>query len=125
MSVGGSSLFAFQRDHMKAQKAMSLPSSPHDYGSPTPVRSGTSDYGTNEELLSTWNRILRSPMFQNRPLLPFDEWNIDFSELTVGTRVGIGNCLTILINLLHLCYIPHNIHPNEASCIVVNLYLTL
>lgn len=90
ISVGGSSLFAFQRDHLNSQKAMSLPSSPHDYGSPTPVRSGTSDYRTNEELLSTWNRILRSPMFQNKPLLPFDEWNIDFSELTVGTRVGIG-----------------------------------
>jgi serine/threonine protein kinase len=29
-------------------------------------------------------------MFQNKPLLPYEEWNIDFSELTVGTRVGIG-----------------------------------
>ena len=29
-------------------------------------------------------------MFQNKPLLPYEEWNIDFSELTVGIRVGIG-----------------------------------
>ena len=29
-------------------------------------------------------------MFQNKPLLPYEEWYIDFSELTVGIRVGIG-----------------------------------
>ncbi|KAK6117820.1 hypothetical protein DH2020_048447 [Rehmannia glutinosa] len=71
-----------------SQKAMSLPSSPHEFRSQTPERSGTP--GVNEELVSTWNRVLDSPMFQNKPLLPFEEWNIDFSELTVGTRVGIG-----------------------------------
>lgn len=45
----------------------------------------------NDELVSTWKKVLESPMFHNKPLLPFQEWNIDFSELTVGTRVGIGN----------------------------------
>jgi hypothetical protein len=29
-------------------------------------------------------------LFHSKPLLPFQEWNIDFSELTVGARVGIG-----------------------------------
>ncbi|KAI5661879.1 hypothetical protein M9H77_21202 [Catharanthus roseus] len=90
ISGGGSSLYAFQRDHMNSQKAISLPSSPHEYGSPTPERSGSSNYRISEEMVSTWNSILRSPMFQNKPLLPFEEWNIEFSELTVGTRVGIG-----------------------------------
>jgi len=29
-------------------------------------------------------------MFQNKPLLPFEEWNIDFSKLKVGASVGSG-----------------------------------
>ncbi|KAL2474021.1 Mitogen activated protein kinase kinase kinase-related [Forsythia ovata] len=61
---------------------------PHEFRSQVPERSGT--HRVNEEVVSTWNRILELPMFQNRPLLPFEEWNIAFSELTVGTRVGIG-----------------------------------
>jgi hypothetical protein len=36
------------------------------------------------------NKVLESPLFHNNPPLPFQEWHIDFSELTVGTRVGIG-----------------------------------
>ena len=63
---------------------MSLPSSPHEY------RGQTSERRTNDELESIWNKILESPMFNNRPLLPYEEWNIDYSELTVGTRIGIG-----------------------------------
>ncbi|KAG8386801.1 hypothetical protein BUALT_Bualt03G0186600 [Buddleja alternifolia] len=68
-------------------KAMSLPSSPHEFRSQTP-ESGS--HRVKEETVSTWNRVLESPMFQKKPLLPFEEWNIDFSELSVGTRVGIG-----------------------------------
>lgn len=79
------SLYAIPREHMSSQKAISLPSSPHEFRSQTSGRSGVSD-----EMVSTWNRILESPMFQNKPLLPFQEWNIEYSELTVGTRVGIG-----------------------------------
>lgn len=75
-----------------SQKAMSLPSSPHDFRSDTPERRGTPP--VNKEMVSTWNRVLHSPMFQNKPLLPFEEWNIDFSEITVGTRVGIGKHCT-------------------------------
>lgn len=80
---------------LNSQKAMSLPSSPHEYRSQTSERS---EYVRNDELVSTWNRILESPMFQNKPLIAYSEWNIDFSELTVGTRVGIGK--RTLFNIL-------------------------
>jgi hypothetical protein len=80
ISGGRSSLHALPREHISSQKAISLPSSPHE------LRNQTG----GDEMVSTWNKILESPMFQNRPLLPFQEWNIDYSELTVGTRVGIG-----------------------------------
>ena len=83
-------MYNLSRDHINSQKAISLPSSPHDYRSQTSERSGVSGYVANDELVTTWNKILESPMFNNNPLLPYPEWNIDFSELTVGTRVGIG-----------------------------------
>jgi len=69
---------------------VSLPSSPHDYRRQTSETSRPSGYELNDELESTWNKILESSMADNKPLLPYEEWNIDFSELTVGTRVGIG-----------------------------------
>ncbi|KAH7682109.1 Non-specific serine/threonine protein kinase protein [Dioscorea alata] len=73
------------------QKAISLPSSPHEFGDPTSEISETSsDFLSTDVLVSTWNKVLQSSPFLNKPLLPFQEWNIDFSELTVGTRVGIG-----------------------------------
>ncbi|XP_016545273.1 RAF proto-oncogene serine/threonine-protein kinase isoform X3 [Capsicum annuum] len=73
---------------MSSQRAMSLPSSPHELRRQVPERSGPDR--KDDELVLTWNRIQESHMYQNKPLLPFEEWNIDFSELTVGTRVGIG-----------------------------------
>ncbi|XP_057450867.1 serine/threonine-protein kinase EDR1-like isoform X2 [Lotus japonicus] len=85
-----SPLYSLHRDNATSQKAMSLPSSPHDYRGQTSERSGPSEYGMNDELESTWNKVLESPMFNNRPLLPYEEWKIDFSELSVGTRIGIG-----------------------------------
>ncbi|XVF14576.1 hypothetical protein REPUB_Repub09cG0073000 [Reevesia pubescens] len=90
--VGGrrSALYNLSRDHINPQKAISLPSSPHDYRSQTSERSGVSGYVANDEMVATWNKILESQMFNDNPLLPYPEWNIDFSELTVGTRVGIG-----------------------------------
>ncbi|CAI0461100.1 unnamed protein product [Linum tenue] len=84
------SLCALQVAHKNSQKAISLPSSPHEYSSQTLERVGPSGYSTNDELVTTWNKVLESQMLQNKPLLPYDEWNIDFSEITVGTRVGIG-----------------------------------
>ncbi|XP_049353240.1 probable serine/threonine-protein kinase SIS8 isoform X2 [Solanum verrucosum] len=86
ISGGQSSMFALSREHMSSQKAISLPSSPHEFR-----RQALEGRGQmNDKMVSTWNRILESPMFLNKPLLPFEEWNIDFSELTVGTRIGIG-----------------------------------
>ncbi|OIW19974.1 hypothetical protein TanjilG_31848 [Lupinus angustifolius] len=85
-----SALYSFQRDQVVSQKAISLPSSPHNYGGQASGRSGPSRHGVNDEMESTWNRVLESPMFNNKPLLPYEGWNIGFSELTVGTRVGIG-----------------------------------
>ncbi|XVF58590.1 hypothetical protein PTKIN_Ptkin07bG0078400 [Pterospermum kingtungense] len=85
-----SALYDISRDKLNSQKAISLPSSPHDYRSQTSERSGVSGYVANDEMVATWNKILESQMFNNNPLLPYPEWNIDFSELTVGTRVGIG-----------------------------------
>ncbi|XP_073298665.1 probable serine/threonine-protein kinase SIS8 isoform X1 [Primulina huaijiensis] len=82
-----SSLYAPLKQ-LSSHKAMSLPSSPHEFTSHTSERSATDR--VNEEMVSTWNRVLDLPVFQNKPLLPFEEWNIDFSELSVGTRVGIG-----------------------------------
>ncbi|GFP78760.1 serine/threonine-protein kinase edr1 [Phtheirospermum japonicum] len=90
--------------HRRQQSSQSLPSSPHEFRSQTPERCGTP--GENEEMISTWNRVLDSPMFQKKPLLPFDEWNIDFSELTVGTRVGIGE---------HYLLRPININIDKAE----------
>lgn len=66
---------------------MSLPSSPNEY------RGHTSEMGhflRTEVMESNLNKILQSSTLMNKPILPFDEWNIEFSELTVGTRVGIG-----------------------------------
>lgn len=71
------------------QKAISLPSSPHEFRGQT-SESGASDFLQTQDLVSIWNKVLQSSAFLNKPLLPFEEWNIDFSELTVGTRVGIG-----------------------------------
>ncbi|KAG6419456.1 hypothetical protein SASPL_121678 [Salvia splendens] len=50
---------------------------------------GSGIHGVTKEMVSTWNRALGLPIFHNKPLVPFEEWNIDFSELTVGTRIGI------------------------------------
>ena len=73
-----------------SQKAISLPSSPHQYRSRTPERSRTEEQAPSDEMVSTWNKILETCMYRDKSLLPYEEWNIDFSELTVGTRVGIG-----------------------------------
>lgn len=83
ISHGSSSMYSLPREQISSQKAISLPSSPHEF------RSQTSGI-VNDEMVSIWNRVLEKPMFHSKPLLPFQEWNIDFSELTVGTRVGIG-----------------------------------
>ncbi|OVA01396.1 Protein kinase domain [Macleaya cordata] len=74
---------------LNSQTATSLPSSPRAFRGHASESIGRPDFVGNE-LVSTWNKVLESSTFLNKPLLPFQEWNIDFSELTVGTRVGIG-----------------------------------
>lgn len=75
-----------------SHKAVSLPTSPHEFRSQNSERSGhVESYVDNDEMVSTWNKVLESPMFMNKPLLPFKEWHIEYSEIAVGTRVGIGN----------------------------------
>lgn len=72
------------------QKAMSLPSSPHEYRAQISETINPCDFVSKEKMVLAWNKVLQSSPFLNKPLLPFEEWNIDFSELTIGTRVGIG-----------------------------------
>ncbi|XP_023512477.1 serine/threonine-protein kinase EDR1-like isoform X2 [Cucurbita pepo subsp. pepo] len=69
-----------RNDQVGSQRAISLPSSPHDYRGQTSDRSGH----------SAWTKVLESFSLNDKPLLPFPEWNIDYSELTVGIRIGIG-----------------------------------
>ncbi|URD76507.1 STYKc [Musa troglodytarum] len=89
ISFGNSGAYNSSRKQTgSSQKAMSLPSSPHEYIVKNSERTG--DSPRTEHMVSTWNKVLQSSPFLNKPLLPFEEWNINFSELTVGTRVGIG-----------------------------------
>ncbi|KAK1420405.1 hypothetical protein QVD17_21965 [Tagetes erecta] len=73
-------------------KAISLPSSPQKYrtlvhGSET---NETESLEGNFDTITTWNKLLESSSIGNEPWFPYPEWNIDYSELTVGSRVGIG-----------------------------------
>ncbi|KVH89488.1 Armadillo repeat-containing protein 3 and Serine/threonine-protein kinase CTR1 [Cynara cardunculus var. scolymus] len=82
---------ASHRRQTSCPKAFSLPSSPHKYR----IHDHGSDRNETEKLegnldMITWNKFLESSSIRNEPWFPFHEWNIDFSELTVGSRVGIG-----------------------------------
>ncbi|XP_024004186.1 serine/threonine-protein kinase CTR1 [Eutrema salsugineum] len=68
------------------QTAISLQSSLQN----NPSQSSEKSEPLHESISQIWNEVLRSPMFQDKPLLPNEEWNIDFSELELGTPVGIG-----------------------------------
>lgn len=80
----------FVRNQTSSQKAISLPSSPHRFRFQDSERGGEVDLLGRPNTITTYNRVLESSKIPNQPLLPFKEWNIDFSELTVGSRVGIG-----------------------------------
>ncbi|KAL7192000.1 hypothetical protein ACSBR2_023963 [Camellia fascicularis] len=89
MSGENSIAYYFHRTQMSSQKAISLPSSPR---LSRRLASGMCELAVltgSAEMTSTWSKVLESSMILNKPLLPFQEWNIDFSELTVGIRVGI------------------------------------
>ncbi|XP_038900893.1 serine/threonine-protein kinase EDR1-like isoform X3 [Benincasa hispida] len=78
-----------RNDQVGSQRAISLPSSPHVYRGQTSDRIEHSAYA-NDELGSKWTKVLESFSLNDKPLLPYPEWNIDYSELTVGIRIGIG-----------------------------------
>lgn len=40
---------------------------------------------------ASWALSMQSPSLPSQPLMPFEEWNIEFSELRIGVRVGIGS----------------------------------
>ncbi|KAL3345196.1 hypothetical protein AABB24_024238 [Solanum stoloniferum] len=76
----------FQRKCLPSDKAISLPSSPRwSYG-----RGKAAGIFGNPDMMSRLDKVIESSRILNKPLLPFDEWNIDFSEITIGARVGIG-----------------------------------
>ncbi|KAI3824492.1 hypothetical protein L1987_05952 [Smallanthus sonchifolius] len=80
------------RRQTSCPKAISLPTSPQKYrthlsGS---ERSETDKLEGNFDMNTTWNNLLESTLIGNEPWFPYREWNIDYSELTVGSRVGIG-----------------------------------
>ncbi|KAF3656602.1 putative armadillo repeat-containing kinesin-like protein 2-like isoform X1 [Capsicum annuum] len=76
----------FHRKSLTSDKAISLPSSPRwSYG-----RGKTAGIFGSPDMLSRLDKVIESSRILNKPLLPFDEWNIDFSEISIGARVGIG-----------------------------------
>ncbi|KAL8460669.1 hypothetical protein ACS0TY_031475 [Phlomoides rotata] len=79
--------------HLKqihSHKAISLPSSPHRFANKASLSSDSTEVFASPDMMSTFSKVLESSKFLNTPLLPFEEWNIDFSEITIGSRVGIG-----------------------------------
>ncbi|KAJ8549479.1 hypothetical protein K7X08_033186 [Anisodus acutangulus] len=71
---------------LTSDKAISLPSSPRwSYG-----RGKAAGIFGSPDMMSRLDKVIESSRILNKPLLPFDEWNIDFSEITIGARVGIG-----------------------------------
>ncbi|KAL0442651.1 UNVERIFIED_CONTAM: putative serine/threonine-protein kinase SIS8 [Sesamum latifolium] len=82
--------YNFPLKEIDSQKAISLPSSPHRFANQASLRSEATEMFASSDMMSTFNKVLESSKILRKPLLPFEEWNIDFSELTIGTRVGIG-----------------------------------
>lgn len=52
---------------------------------------------------TSWSLTMQSPSLPTQPLMPFSEWNIDFSELRIGIRVGIGRCSYLQALQIHAC----------------------
>ncbi|CAI9782067.1 unnamed protein product [Fraxinus pennsylvanica] len=75
---------------ISSHKAISLPSSPQRFGNQASLRGEASATFPSPDMMSIFNKVLESSKILKKPLLPFQEWNIDFSEITIGTRVGIG-----------------------------------
>ncbi|KAG6405114.1 hypothetical protein SASPL_132696 [Salvia splendens] len=85
---------------LHSHKAVSMPSSPQRFSRKASLMSDTPENFANPGMMSTFSKVLESSKFLNQPLLPFEEWNIDFSEITIGSRVGIGKY--VLVSYDHL-----------------------
>ncbi|KAK6150008.1 hypothetical protein DH2020_017533 [Rehmannia glutinosa] len=82
--------YNFPLKQINSHKAISLPSSPQHFVNQASLRSEATEIFSSPDMMTTFNKVLESSKILNKPLLPFPEWNIDFSEITIGTRVGIG-----------------------------------
>ncbi|KAL6546502.1 hypothetical protein OROMI_022223 [Orobanche minor] len=82
--------YNFPLKQVNPHKAISLPSSPQHFAHQASLGNDASEIFASPDMMSAFNKVLESSKILNKPLLPFPEWNIDFSEITIGTRVGIG-----------------------------------
>ncbi|XP_019175976.1 PREDICTED: serine/threonine-protein kinase EDR1-like isoform X2 [Ipomoea nil] len=82
--------YDFQRRQINSHKAISLPSSPQYIKNQIPGMADGSGVFKNPDMISRFDEVLESSKLVNKPLLPYEEWNIDFSEINIGIRVGIG-----------------------------------
>lgn len=80
----------FHLKRISSHKAMSLPSSPKHFANQSSLRGVETEFFVSPEMMATFNRVLESSNIPNKPLLPFEEWKIDISEIAIGSRVGIG-----------------------------------
>lgn len=79
-----------RRQINSSHKAISLPSSPQYIKNQVPGMADGSGVFKGPDMISRFDKVLESSKLVNKPLLPFEEWNIDFSEINIGIRVGIG-----------------------------------
>lgn len=86
----GGRVTACNERNVVPQKAISLPSSPRYFTRQSSGRGETAENIRSTLLISTIHKELEIPKILNDQLLPFQEWNIDFSEIKVGMRIGIG-----------------------------------
>ncbi len=54
------------------------------------VSDESSSVTTTTNGAASWSLTEHSHSLLNQPLMPYSEWTIDFSELRIGVRVGIG-----------------------------------
>ena len=93
--------YNFHEKQMNSQKAISLPSSPRYFTHHASGRCEAKESIRGPDMISTMNKMLEIPKILNKKLFPFEEWNIEFSELTIHTRIGIGMPCLVKHNLGH------------------------
>ncbi|KAL6557423.1 hypothetical protein OROMI_017773 [Orobanche minor] len=68
---------------------MSLPSSPRYFTKYASGRGEAEEILRGADMISRTNRMVEVAKVLNKQLFPFQEWNIEFSGLTVGMRIEI------------------------------------